>query len=235
MPLLDDIERDREVIRVSRRFQSGRANAVNGVINIITKTARESKGGSLTAGAGTVERAFGQARFGGKIADGIDYRAYVGSQDTVASPTGAGQNAHDGWADLQGGFRIDGATRNGGWQLEGDLYRKPRGRRKDSVTCPPRKMGTREASRNEDFTGTSSSLAFEWRRRLTESSDLSVTTSFDFVDRPEGGLPEVETHIGNFGSAIVPVCPREASPGIGRPRRSYHFPEKDFQYGNPRL
>ena len=122
MPILDDIERI-EVIRGPGASVWG-ANAVAGVINIITKSAKDIPGGSFTAGAGTTERAFGQVRFNGKVSDDISYRGYVSSHDRSASPTGGGQNAGDGWSDVQGGFRLDGTNRKGGWQLEGDLFQK---------------------------------------------------------------------------------------------------------------
>ena len=193
MPLLDDIDRI-EVIRGPGASVWG-ADAVSGVIDIITKRAGQVKGGSITAGGGTAERAFGQVRFGGKIASGIDYRAYLSSGETAASPTGGGQNAQDGWSNVQGGFRIDGTTRDGGWQLEGDLYRN---RRHEVGSLPSAQAGYAQTLTVGDYTGVSSNLAFEWRRRITETSELRVNSSFDFFNRPESGLPVSETRTGDF-------------------------------------
>ena len=53
------------------------ANAVNGVINIITKKAGETQGGLATAGAGTEERGFGSVRYGLKLGEKTDVRAYA--------------------------------------------------------------------------------------------------------------------------------------------------------------
>ena len=193
MPLLDDIDRI-EVIRGPGASVWG-ADAVSGVINIITRSAGESTGASVTAGGGTSERAFGQVRFDGKVTDRISYRGYLSGSDRSASPIGGGQNAHDGWSDEQGGFRIDGTNSNGGWQLEGDLYRN---RRQEVGDLPSPQAGYVQVPANIDLTGSSSSLAFEWRRRFTETSDLRVTASYDSLNRPESGLPVAETHTGDF-------------------------------------
>ena len=71
---LEDIERI-EVVRGPGASVWG-ANAVNGVINIITKSAKETKGGGLTAGAGSMERGFGTVRYGGKLGEKAWYRVY---------------------------------------------------------------------------------------------------------------------------------------------------------------
>jgi iron complex outermembrane recepter protein len=72
--LLEDVDRI-EVIRGPGGTIWG-ANAVNGVINIITKRALETQGGLLVGGGGSEERGFGGVRYGGKIGEDIFYRVY---------------------------------------------------------------------------------------------------------------------------------------------------------------
>ncbi|MFN2510578.1 MAG: TonB-dependent receptor plug domain-containing protein [Pyrinomonadaceae bacterium] len=72
--LLEDVER-MEVIRGPGGALWG-ANAVNGVINIITKDSRDSQGGLVTSGGGTDERGFGSVRYGGKLNDSAAYKVY---------------------------------------------------------------------------------------------------------------------------------------------------------------
>jgi iron complex outermembrane receptor protein len=72
--LLEDIERI-EVIRGPGGTLWG-SNAVNGVINIITKSTRDTHGGIVTAGIGSEERGFGSIRYGANLGDTASYRVY---------------------------------------------------------------------------------------------------------------------------------------------------------------
>lgn len=90
------------------------ANAVNGVINIITRKSTDTQGIAAEAGAGNTEIR-GQLRYGGKLGDNLSYRAYVGGfKHWNKNLTGAGANARDSWHKVQGGFRAD-------WEQAGDL------------------------------------------------------------------------------------------------------------------
>ena len=73
--LLEDVDRI-EVIRGPGGTLWG-ANAVNGVINIITKRAKDTQGAYVSAGGGTVERSMGAARYGGKLGENGHYRVYA--------------------------------------------------------------------------------------------------------------------------------------------------------------
>ena len=92
---MEDIERI-ELIRGPGATVWG-ANAVNGVINIITKTAVETQGSLLVAGGGTEERAFGTAQYGGKLGREASYRIFTKYQDHGQLPDLTGQDGADGW------------------------------------------------------------------------------------------------------------------------------------------
>ena len=102
---LEDIERI-EVIRGPGATIWG-ANAVNGVINIITRKAAETRGGMVVAGAGNLDQGFGTVQYGGGLGKSTDYRVYTKyfNQDHMAGLTG--QDGGDGWHLLRGGFRSD--------------------------------------------------------------------------------------------------------------------------------
>ena len=121
---MEDIERI-EVIRGPGASLWG-ANAVNGVINITTKSARDTQGLLVTGGGGTIERAFGGVRYGDKLADDLYFRVYGKYFDRQDSVFPNGQEADDAWQKGQGGFRLDwDKTETSGnlLTLQGDIYR----------------------------------------------------------------------------------------------------------------
>jgi iron complex outermembrane receptor protein len=119
--MLEDVDRI-EVIRGPGATLWG-ANAVDGVINIITKPAQATQGGIVTAEAGTEERASESVRYGGKIGKSAYYRMYEKYFDWAPSIDATGKTANDGWDAVRGGFRID--TQSSGRNsltVQGDLY-----------------------------------------------------------------------------------------------------------------
>jgi iron complex outermembrane receptor protein len=110
--MLEDVDRI-EVIRGPGGTLWG-ANAVNGVINIVTRHTRDTQGLLITGGAGTYERAFAAARWGGMVGDNLSYRVYTRyflRDDGGTQATGG--DARDEWNSIQGGGRID-------WQISPD-------------------------------------------------------------------------------------------------------------------
>jgi len=120
--LLQDLDRI-EVIRGPGATLWG-ANAVDGVINIITKPAASTQSAIVEAGGGTEERGAGGVRYGGKIGDATHYRIYGKYFDWGPSDYVTGGTAHDGWDAIRGGFRADW-TPSGANSLtiQGDIYR----------------------------------------------------------------------------------------------------------------
>src|SRR3989454_9741873 len=82
------------------------ANAVNGVINVITKDAKETQGLLLSGGGGTEQRGFGTVRYGG-AGSRVRYRIYGRGFGRAATAFPNGQDAADDWHLGQGGFRMD--------------------------------------------------------------------------------------------------------------------------------
>ena len=119
--MLEDIDRI-EVIRGPGATLWG-ANAVDGVINIITKPAKSTQSGIITAGAGNEERGAGGVRYGGKLGGDTSYRAYAKYFDWGPSLYPSGGTAHDGWNAARGGFRADWTPSGpNSLTVQGDLY-----------------------------------------------------------------------------------------------------------------
>src|SRR5690348_9611850 len=82
------------------------ANAVNGVINIITRNAADTQGGLLEFGFGNHETS-GSIQYGGKLGDSAWYRVYAHDFRQRSFDNSSGRDAHDGWTAPQAGFRVD--------------------------------------------------------------------------------------------------------------------------------
>jgi iron complex outermembrane receptor protein len=103
--LMEDVERI-EVIRGPGATLWG-ANAVNGVINIITKHSEDTQGGLLSAGGGTQETGFGALRYGTKLAKDTYARVYGKGFSRDAFATQKPANGNGEWSQYQGGIRVD--------------------------------------------------------------------------------------------------------------------------------
>ena len=100
------------------------ANAVNGVINIITKKSGQSQGLYMEAGAGKALPGMGSIRYGGKIGKEINYRVFGSGFTLPASIDTSGAKANDDWHMLNGGFRVDWSpSEKDNIFVQGNLYR----------------------------------------------------------------------------------------------------------------
>ncbi len=109
--LLEDIDRI-EVIRGPGGTIWG-PNAVNGVINIITKPAKDTRGAYVSAGGGNKEQGFANFRYGGGRGTGLNYRFYGKGFTRGPEYHPDGRNFDD-WRAEQTGFRLDWGVRAAG-------------------------------------------------------------------------------------------------------------------------
>jgi iron complex outermembrane receptor protein len=166
---LEEIERI-EVIRGPGSALWG-ANAVNGIINIITKNARDSQGNLVTGGIGNKEDGFGMIRHGGTLGADSFYRVYGKYANRVSLRDVTQFRGNDQWRMSRAGSRIDSgdpATRNGRFTFIGDVYEDDLGRR---TTLPTGLIDT-----VNNWSGWSSIL--RWERQPREGQNTLAQASF---------------------------------------------------------
>ena len=167
--LLEDVERI-EVISGSGGTLWG-ANAVNGVINIITKNAGDTKGLFVEGGAGSDVPGLGSVRYGGQISQGLSYRVYGTGFKLGNTVLTNGSKADDQWHMIQGGFRIDWEkSEKDKLSLQGNLY---------------------DGNPNPDGGDTAviakgDNLVFRWNHTASEKSDFQLQAYYDHTVRDFG-------------------------------------------------
>ena len=118
--LMDDIDRI-EVISGPGATLWG-ANAMHGVINVITRPAYLTDAPLLTVGYGDQE-SVAAMRYGARLSETLAYRVYGKVFEHDATELADGHSAGDNWHKAQAGFRMDGAVDEDSFTLQGDLYR----------------------------------------------------------------------------------------------------------------
>jgi len=176
--MLEDVERI-EVIRGPGATMWG-ANAVNGVVNIITKKPRDTQGGLVTAGGGSEDLGFGAARYGGKLGDSAHYRAYVKYQNHDDFVDASGDDASDEWSQVRGGFRLDwDLSPNDVVTAQGDVYGGQMGSRSTVVTFAAPAGGTF----NDEVDVYGGNILGRWTHVISEASNTVLQLYYDRADR----------------------------------------------------
>lgn len=172
--MLEDIDRI-EVIRGPGASLWG-ANAVNGVINIVSKKAKDTQGGLVAAGGGTEERGFGSARFGSKVGDSTYWRVYGKYSDRDSFETVKGEEGSDDWRSYRGGFRMDSAiSGTDSLTFLGDLHKAVAGVEYGIPTLvPPFQRKVRS-----DMIFSAGDILGRWTHEFSKTSSMTVQMYYE--------------------------------------------------------
>ena len=175
---LEDIERI-EVIRGPGGTVWG-ANAVNGVISIITKSAAETRGGLMTGGGGTLAQGFGTVQYGGKIKEDSNYRVFAKYLNNDHLPDLNGQNGEDSWHLFHGGVRVDTKlSPKDSLIVEGDVYDGREGSvYVHSILSPPQNLNVQGLA---ILSG--GNVLGRWSHIFSSRRDVTLQLYFDNYDR----------------------------------------------------
>lgn len=186
--MFEDIDRI-EVIRGPGAAIWG-ANAVNGVINIITKKSVDTLGGHVSIHAGKEESLTVNLRYGKVLSEGLTGRAYLKYKDIDSSYSpGLMRNAGDHWDSLRGGFRLDYQNGRDDISFQGDAYESNINQVLGAIwfdpfdpnNVPPY-VGTNLADK---ATSEGANVLAKWQRTLSPDNIISLQGYIDHVDREE--------------------------------------------------
>ncbi len=145
------------------------ANAVNGVINITSKSAKDTQGLYAEAGGGSWLQDFVGVRYGGLLASNVYFRVYGKYFDRGSEDFADGTSAHDRWNRGQGGFRIDAErSPQNQFTLQGDFYT-------GKTTVTPGAEGNPPAQGN----ALGGNLLGRWTHTFAEDSDMTLQMYYD--------------------------------------------------------
>lgn len=178
---VDNIERI-EVIRGPGAAMWG-TNAVNGVINIISKSAQETQGGLIVGAGGSTVNSGASIRYGGQ-AGGAFYRVDAENSTTDAFHVLDGLTPSRGWLHRSADFRVDwNVSANDSLVVSGDLYQSNIGTAVPAATI----SAPTAAPTDESINTRGENIVATWQHIVSETSSIEVRFAFqhEFRDDPQ--------------------------------------------------
>jgi len=180
--VLEDIDRI-EIIRGPGATLWG-ANAVNGVINIITKQAKDTQGNLVSLTAGNQEHGIVEERYGGKLGDDGYYRIYGKYLDRAGERTLSGTDDHDAQTEGRGGFRADwkpDPTAKDDFTVQGDAYHSAAGQ----LRIMPVFGSAVTQLDQEDLPAHGGNVLARWNHALSDDARFTLQSYVDYTSRDQ--------------------------------------------------
>lgn len=148
------------------------SNAVNGVINIITKTSAKTQGAMITAAGGNVEGGYGAAQYGGALPGDGYFRVFAKGFSKTSVPGVLDQGSQDGWNLQHGGFRADwNLNSRDSLTVQGDIFRSVgEGTTNINLSLSPLAFGAVPGH----LKSSGGDVLARWRRTFSAHSELSL-------------------------------------------------------------
>lgn len=180
--VIDDIERI-EVIRGPGATLWG-SNAVNGIINIITRSAEQTLGGVATVTVGNERKTQTELRYGRVLGERAEGRVYFKFQNSDSFKSlDRDPAADDSWDSMQAGFRIDGRLGdNDDWTLQGDIFDLDANQYIALFNQPTPPY---EVPQNDSYNAGGWNVLGRWHHRWNATDNSTLQIYFDHSQRDE--------------------------------------------------
>jgi len=186
--VLEDIERI-EVIRGPGGTLWG-ANAVNGVINIITKNANKTTGGQISAGGGNLDHFIGSIRYGEKIGDNAAVRVYGKYYNRNNLDDLQGNPAPDEFESGRGGMRLDwDISESNSLTLQGDVFSGEYAIKSSNAVTSLAPITTSNIVQDAQIRG--GNFIARWKHQFSETSDMALQFFYNHDHRDSLLLSEM--------------------------------------------
>ena len=228
--MIEDLDRI-EVIRGPGASLWG-ANAVNGVINILSKSAKDTQGLLVSASEGTEDNPSVAIRYGGQLATNLYYRVYGKYFNREGLVTSTGADANDNWNSAQGGTRLDWEPSDDNkFTLQGSFYNDFVHENENVILLTPPYITTNINVQNHDSGG---NVLGRWTHQISDVSSLSLQAYYDHFQQEQVGSTETQDAFDLDAQHRFPIgeC-NDIIWGLGYHYTTANYPPSFYLYWTP--
>lgn len=228
--VMEDIERI-EVIRGPGAAVWG-ANAVNGVINIITRSALDTSGTTAITAAAGDEFSYTTVRTSGALKEHGAYRMYAKYRNQDDAVFNDGSEATDGWDDWRAGFRMDWQDAENSFTLQGDIHRGDFSERLSVLTFAP----PFTTLRDDDVDAWGHNILARWSATFSNGGHSELQAYYDKQERDQWLLEEsASTYDISYNYRFPRLGSHQLIVGAGYRYIDSHLPDGDLSIGQVRF